>query len=128
MKGGFILKKIYVCLPEDIYEALVGLASRRKESISAIARKMLTESIAVEAANDGIDKVTDAVRRAMRDILKPTEDRLAKLAAKAAVAAATSMYLNTQCIADLGKSNALELYQMARTKAVAYLREKDEEE
>jgi rRNA-processing protein FCF1 len=128
LKGGFILKKIYVCLPEDIYEALVGLASRRKESISAIARKMLTESIAVEAAKDGIDAVTDAVRRAMRDILKPTEDRLAKLAAKAAVAAATAMYLNTQCISDLGKNNALELYQMARTKAVAYLREKDEEE
>lgn len=125
MKGGFILKKIYVCLPEDIYEALVGLASRRKESISAIARKMLTESIAVEAANDGIDKVTEAVRKAMRDVLRPTEDRLAKLMAKTAVAAATAMYMNVQTIADLGKHNAVEIYNEARVKAVAYLKERD---
>ncbi|ADL67869.1 conserved hypothetical protein [Thermoanaerobacterium thermosaccharolyticum DSM 571] len=122
------MKRINVQLPEDVYQVLVNLASRRDESISAVARKMLADAVVVEAANDGIDKVTEAVRKAMRDVLKPSEDRLAKLMAKAAVASATAMYMNTQCIADLGKNDALELYQVARTKAVAYLKEKGEEE
>lgn len=122
------MKKVTVYLSENTYDVLNNLSSKRKESMSLIARKILEKGLTEEAAKDGIDAVTDAVRRAMRDILKPTEDRLAKLASKAAVAAATAMYLNTQCIADLGKNNALELYQIARTKAVAYLREKDEEE
>jgi len=123
-----LLKRINVQLPEDVYQALVNLASRRDESISAVARKMLTESITTEAANDGIDKVTEAVRKAMRDVLRPTEDRLAKLMAKAAVAAATAMYMNVQTIADLGKHNAVEIYNEARVKAVAYLKERDENE
>ncbi|WP_244262755.1 hypothetical protein [Thermoanaerobacter siderophilus] len=89
---------------------------------------MLTESITTEAANDGIDKVTEAVRKAMRDVLKPAEDRLAKLSAKTAVAAATAMYLNVQTIADMGKNDAVELYQEARKKAAAYLKERDDEE
>ena len=122
------MKRINVQLPEDVYQALVNLASRRDESISAVARKMLTESITTEAANDGIDKVTEAVRKAMRDVLRPTEDRLAKLMAKAAVAAATAMYMNVQTIADLGKHNAVEIYNEARVKAVAYLKERDENE
>jgi len=122
------LKRINVQLPEDVYQALVNLASRRDESISAVARRMLTESITTEAANDGIDKVTEAVRKAMRDVLRPTEDRLAKLMAKAAVAAATAMYMNVQTIADLGKHNAVEIYNEARVKAAAYLKERDDNE
>lgn len=122
------MKKLTVYLSENTYDILNNLSSKRKESMSLIARNILEKGLTEESARDGIDVVTDAVRRALRDVLKPTEDRLAKLTAKAAVAAATAMYLNTQCIADLGKNNALELYQMARTKAVAYLKEKDEEE
>ncbi|WP_233432524.1 hypothetical protein [Thermoanaerobacterium saccharolyticum] len=122
------LKRVNVQLPEDVYQTLVNLASRRDESISAVARKMLSEAVLIEAANDGIDKVTEAVRKAMRDVLKPTEDRLAKLMAKSAVAAATAMYMNVQTIADLGKHNAVELYNEARVKAVAYLKERDDNE
>jgi len=122
------LKRINVQLPEDVYQALVNLASRRDESISSVARKMLSEAVLIEAANDGIDKVTEAVRKAMRDVLRPTEDRLAKLMAKSAVAAATAMYMNVQTIADLGKHNAVELYNEARVKAVAYLKERDDNE
>lgn len=122
------MKCISVRLPEDTYDALLALASRRQEAISAVARRLLIDSIASEAAADGKDVITDAVRRSMRDVLRPFEDRLAKLSAKAAVAAATAMFLNTQCIADLGKNNAVELYQTARKKAVAYLREKDGDE
>jgi len=122
------LKKVTVYLSEDTYEVLNNLSSRRKESMSLIARKILEKGLKEESAQDGIDAVTEAVRRAMRDILRPTEDRLAKLMAKAAVAAATAMYMNVQTIADLGKHNAVEIYNEARVKAVAYLKERDDNE
>ncbi|MEQ6360523.1 hypothetical protein V7D15_12720 [Thermoanaerobacter thermohydrosulfuricus] len=122
------MKKVTVYLSEDTYEVLNNMSSRRKESMSLIARKILEKGLKEESAQDGIDAVTEAVRRAMRDILRPTEDRLAKLMAKAAVAAATAMYMNVQTIADLGKHNAVEIYNEARVKAVAYLKERDDNE
>ncbi|WP_234949248.1 hypothetical protein [Thermoanaerobacter uzonensis] len=123
-----LLKKVTVYLSEDTYEVLNNLSSRRKESMSLIARKILEKGLKEESAQDGIDAVTEAVRKAMRDVLRPTEDRLAKLMAKAAVAAATAMYMNVQTIADLGKHNAVEIYNEARVKAVAYLKERDDNE
>jgi len=122
------LKKITVYLSEDTYEVLNNLSSRREESMSLIARKILEKRLKEESAQDGIDAVTEAVRKAMRDVLKPTEDRLAKLSAKTAVTAATAMYLNVQTIADMGKNDVVELYQEARKKAVAYLKERDDDE
>lgn len=122
------MKQLKVYLPDDVSEALYTLASQREETVSAVARRLLTQSIAEESAANGKDVITSAVRSSMRDVMKPFEDRLAKISAKAAIAAATAMFLNTQCIADLGKNNAVELYQAARKKAVAYLREKDEDE
>ncbi|KKC28810.1 hypothetical protein CDSM653_02196 [Caldanaerobacter subterraneus subsp. pacificus DSM 12653] len=123
-----LLKKVTVYLSEDTYEVLNNMSSRRKESMSLIARKILEKGLKEESAQDGIDAVTEAVRKAMRDVLRPTEDRLAKLMAKAAVAAATAMYMNVQTIADLGKHNAVEIYNEARVKAAAYLKERDDNE
>ena len=122
------MKKVTIYLSEDTYEVLNNLSSRRKESMSLIARKILEKGLKEESAQDGIDAVTEAVRKAMRDVLRPTEDRLAKLMAKAAVAAATAMYMNVQTIADLGKHNAIEIYNEARVKAAAYLKERDDDE
>ncbi|MBE3573622.1 MAG: hypothetical protein IMW95_11870 [Moorella humiferrea] len=121
------MKEIKAYLPEETYEALMSLAARRNEPVSAVARRMLVNAIAEEAAADGKDVIIDAVRRAMREVLKPAEDRMAKLAAKAAMAAATAMYLNTQVIGDLGRKDVLQIYSEARKRAVAYLRERDEE-
>lgn len=121
------MQEFHIRLPDGLGQALRALAVQRKEPVAVVVRNLLSKALAEEAAADGKDVIKDAVRQAMRDVLKPTEERLAKLAAKAAIAAATSMYLNTQAIADLGKNNAVELYRLARSKAAAYLREKDEE-
>lgn len=121
------MKRLTVRLPEDVYNALVSLSARRKETIAVIIRRLLSQVVSEEAAVDSKDVITDAVRRAMRDVLKPVEDRMAKLAAKAAMAAATSMYLNTEVIGELGKHDVLRIYDLARKKAAAYLRERDEE-
>lgn len=121
-------KRLVIKINEELSDSLQKLADRRGESKAEIVRRILEQALAEEAAADGKDVITSAVRSSMRDVMKPFEDRLAKISAKAAIAAATAMFLNTQCIADLGKNNAVELYQTARKKAVAYLREKDEDE
>ncbi|MCG0278982.1 MAG: hypothetical protein L5656_10755 [Thermanaeromonas sp.] len=121
------LKGVYLRMDEDLLNALKALAARRKEPMAVVVRNLLSRALAEENAVEGKDVITDAVRRAMRDVLKPVEERMAKLASKAARAAATSMYLNTEVIGELGKHNVLQIYEMARKKAVAYLREQDDD-
>ena len=122
------MEQIKVYLPDNTLDALRSLASQRKEPISKVARRLLVQSVAEESAANGRDVICSAVRSSMRDVLKPVEDRMAKLSAKATMAAATSMFLNVQCIKDLGKNNAVELYNDARSKAAVYMRGKDDEE
>lgn len=121
------MKSIPVRLPEGVYATLASLAASRGEPMAAVARRYIMQGLEQDAAASGKDVITDAVRRAMRDVLKPTEDRLAKLASKAARMAATATYLNTQVIGDLGRKDVLQIYNEARKRAAAYLREQDEE-
>lgn len=121
--GAGQLKAVTIRFKKDTYNTLQILSQQRGEPIAVVIRKMIEEAVSNEAAAVAIDVVTAALRKTLRNELKPVEDRLAKLTAKAATAAATSMYLNTQALKDLGKHDALELYQAARKKAVAYLRE-----
>lgn len=121
------LKPVTIRFRKDTYEKLQILAQQRGEAVAVVVRRIVEQTVANEVAVGVVDVITSVLRKTIRAELKPTEDRLAKLAAKAATAAATSMYLNTQALRDLGKHDALELYQAARKKAVAYLREPDVE-
>jgi len=121
------LKGVFLRMDEDLLNALKALAARRKEPMAVVVRNLLSRALAEENASEGKDVITDAVRRAMRDVLKPVEERMAKLASKAARAAATSMYLNVEVIGELGKHDVLRVYEEAQKRAVAYMRERDEE-
>ncbi|GBF33861.1 hypothetical protein DCCM_2972 [Desulfocucumis palustris] len=55
--------------------------------------------------------------------MKPLENRLAKLNAKTGASSATAMFMLIQTLDDLGKHDCVEIYEKARKKAVAYLRE-----
>ena len=122
------MKSLSIRLDDDLYNSLSTIATQRKEKMAVVIRRILAQYTAEESAANGRDVIFSAVRSSMREVLKPVEDRLAKLSAKATMAAATSMFLNVQCIADLGKNNAKELYNDARGKAAAYLRGKEEDE
>lgn len=122
------MKSLSIRLDDDLYNSLSTIATQRKEKMAVVIRRILAQYTAEESAANGRDVICSAVRSSMREVLKPVEDRLAKLSAKATMAAATSMFLNVQCIADLGKNNAKELYNDARGKAAAYLRGKEEDE
>lgn len=100
-----------------MYNKIKALADENeKTSMADIARRILNENLSVEYASKGIDAITQTIRRVIRDEIRPVENRMAKLSAKAAAASATSMYLNVETIADMGKNDAVEIYDKARKK------------
>ncbi|MDN5347399.1 MAG: hypothetical protein PWP65_963 [Clostridia bacterium] len=118
-KTGRFAKYIHFGVSDDLHAKLKAEATRRSLSVANLVRDLLSQALAEQAAVEGRDALDRAIRRA----IKPDVERLAKMLAKATVAGATAMYLNTQALADLGKHDAMELYHAARKKAVAYLRE-----
>ena len=114
-------KEIRFVVEDGLYDAIGALAQRRGETMADVCRRILERGISNDAAEDGLDTILYAVRKTMKDVLKPTEERLAKINAKTSIAAATSMYLNTQVIANTGH-DARAIYEEARKKAVAFVR------
>jgi len=124
-------KAITVRVAGDVYETLLTISKRRGESISSIVAQMIDENLEQKSAVDGLDLVSAALAKTIRRELKPVEDRMAKLAAKTAIAGATGMYLNyfviQQALRPKLTKSAKEVYETARVKAVAYLKESGDE-
>lgn len=113
---------LHIYLSENMDKELKIEAQKRDIPVNSLVREIIRDYLSKESAKEGIDTVTQTIRRVIRDELKPVENRIAKISAKSAVAAAASMYLNVQTIQDMGKNDAVELYEKARKKAVAYVR------
>lgn len=120
--------ELRVNIDEDLDLALMALAAKRKESKADVVRRLLREGIGKEAAADGLDTISLFLRKIIRNELKPVEERMAKLTAKTAIAAGTSMYLNYFVIKEAPLElpiNPKEIYEQARVKAVAYIKERE---
>lgn len=118
--------RLNIPITEIMSKEIKAIALVEDKDVSVLVRSVLNEFIQYYHAERGIDAITGTIRRVIRDELKPVENRMAKLSAKGAVAAATSMYLNVQTIQDMGKNDAVELYDKARSKAVYYIRKPDD--
>jgi len=110
-------KRISVILPvnEELYSNLKHLAALNKQSTTILMNRILAHSI--EEKEGVADQLTLAVRRAVRDTMKPVENALAKFASKTAITAATGMYLGVQCVADLGAKDVVLMHRQAETMA-----------
>lgn len=108
-------------LDRELDEQLNALAGMRGEAKAELCRRLLQKAVAHELAQDSIDPILLAVRQAVGDVLKPVEERLAKINAKTAIATATTMYMNQQVFEDLGK-NGRALHEAARKQAVAFVK------
>lgn len=106
---------------DELHRKIKALAERRGVTIADLCRDVMTEAVDRGALEDSLDTLERMLIRVLRNTLKPTEDRLAKLNAKTAIAAATTMYMNTQVIANMGQ-DARGIYDLARKKSVNYLR------
>ncbi|MGG4456897.1 hypothetical protein ABEX29_01175 [Brevibacillus porteri] len=110
----------------DLKNGLQALAARREESVADVCRKVLLDAIQKGVLIDGEDAIVKIVRNCLRDAIKPTEERLAKINAKVAIASGTAMWMNMQVLSEAGY-DAQEVYTKARKKAVAQLQERESE-
>ena len=116
-----LMNPMRIRLDEDLDNQLNALAILRKEPKAELCRRLLQKAVAQELAQDSLDPILFAVRQALGDVLKPTEERLAKINAKTAIAAATTMYMNQQVFEDLGK-NGRALHEAARKRAAGFVK------
>lgn len=121
-----LINPMRIRLDKELDDQLNALAVRRGESKAELCRKLLRQAVAQESAQDAIDPLLVAIRQAMGDVMKPHVERLAKINAKTAVSAATSMYMNTQVYEEFGK-DARTLYEAARKRAVAFVKQPNDE-
>jgi len=114
---------IKVRLDSKNYNLLRNLTAQKGESISYYVRKLILNEIRNESALNAQDALTAAVRKAINLELKTTENRLANLAAKGAITAATAENLVYLVLKNQNQQNPQLARGLARKRAVAYLRE-----
>jgi hypothetical protein len=130
-QGGAILAKskkfpisLHVYISEEIDQILSSVAGARGIPKSVLVREILRDHLKLEGAVNSQDIIQKFVSEAVREQLKPVEERLAKINAKTAYAAAISLYICIQAIFDMGKRDAAEAFRDARKKAVELVKER----
>ena len=116
-------KRINIRVDDTTFKLLENLASKRGESISSVARRILSSNLQQEVALSAQDVLISTVRKAIKQELKQTENRLASLSAKSAISAATSENLSSYILKILNEPNIQGVRDACRKRAVAYIRE-----
>jgi predicted DNA-binding ribbon-helix-helix protein len=120
---------VYVRLKKETQDKINIIAHTRGDTAAEVIRRILDTGLNVEIAEHSSDTLTAAVRKAIRSELKATENRLAKLSAKAGIAAASAMYLADEIYIAAGsdpqadRANSPERLTNIRTRAARYLKE-----
>ena len=92
------------------------------ESKPDTIRRLLRIAIELELADHSLGFVSPQIRRAVSESLKPFENRIVALTAKATIASATSMYTNLEYLGQSGKRDIKAVHEEARKRAVSYTR------
>lgn len=117
-------KDLRIGIEEDLHAKLSALAERRGETMADLVRPLVHQLVDEKAAEDGLDVVNDAIRKAIASSMKPIENRIAAMSAKATIASATTMYTNHHVLASQGKDaqQIRTIHEESRKKAVSYLK------
>lgn len=125
-------KRIYVSFSDEDYEQIRNIAHKQNKSMSEVVRDFSIEGLngTVGAAN--IDMITTIIRTQLRDVMRPSIDRLAALSAKTCVQASTAAYLTAETVARFVPDNlqldVKDAYESARKKGVEYTRRASSED
>jgi len=129
MEGGIFMnkfkqnqKKLQVYLTQEMYGALEIIATKQKETMSSVARELLSQTIAEESVKKNINPLSDIIYRIVRDVIHAETNRLAKLIIKTMKASAISMYQGTQIIEDMGHNKGQEIFDNSLKMAIAYIK------
>lgn len=119
-------KRIYVSFSDEDYEQIRNLAHKRNQSMSEVVRDFTIEGLNGTVCASNIDMITGILRTQLRDVLKPSIERLASLSAKTCVQASTAAYLTAETVArfvpDNRQLDVKDAYEAARKKGVDYTR------
>ena len=115
--------ELRVKLDEPTHLALRAMADKRGESMSVVTRRILSKSLQSNSALDATDILLSTVRKAVAQELRQTENRLANICAKAAIASASTENLATYVLKNMKEPNFQMVRDAARKRGVAYIRE-----
>lgn len=108
---------------EELFNTINAICTLKDEkSLADTCRRILKEAVGKELLESGIDSLTPILRRVIKEEFKLSENRLAKINAKAAIGSATAMYMTYQALRDLGTKDMPAIYEAARTKAVNFVK------
>lgn len=95
---------------------------RGEERITDTCRRLLRDAAGKELLENNMDTLSPMLRRIIKEEFKVSENRLAKIVAKAANATATTMYMCYQVLRSLGTKDMPKIYEAARRKGVAFVK------
>lgn len=107
------------------------LSAKDNRKMSDLVRMYTEDGLSGQLNKDNIDFITDIIRSQVRDVMKPSVERLASLSAKTCIEATTAAYLTAETIAKFVPAEyqeaLIDVYEKARKKAIASIRVKQEE-
>jgi predicted DNA-binding protein len=126
----------YLRLEKETRDKINIIAKTRGETVAEVIRRILEKGLNEEIAEQSLDTIISAVRKTVRAELKTTENRLAKLSARSAIAAGTTMYMQRDTLQAFfkapDKETAAQMAQdrldNARKMAVHFLRNDEGDE
>ena len=125
-------KRINVSFSEDDYEQIKHIAHKQNKSMSEVIRDFSIEGLNGTVGTSNIDLITGIIRTQLRDVMRPSIERLAALSAKTCVQSATAAYLTAETIARFVPENlqldVKDAYESARKKGVEYTRRNTSED
>lgn len=123
--------RINVAFEAEAYEQIQLLAAKQHTSMSEVVRNWALQGLSGDLNADNIGLITDIIRTQLQDVMRPSIDRLASLSAKTCVQSGTAAYLAAEAILKFvpvpRQQDVEEAYELARKKAIAYLKGKTNE-
>ena len=124
--------RINVSFEAEAYEQIQLLAAKKHTSMSEVVRNWALQGLSGDLNADNIGLITNIIRTQLQDVMRPSFERLASLNAKTCVQSGTAAYLSAEAILKfvpaLRQQEVEESYELARKKAIAYLKGRTNED
>ena len=108
------------------------IAHSEGKSLSEVIRTWSEERLNGEINTKNIALITDIIRTQLGAVMQPSVERLAALTAKTCIQSSAAAYLTAETISRFLSASEQEefndVYEKARKKAVAYTKNKSEED
>ncbi len=121
-----MMKDLNFSVSDELHTAVKNLADKKGISMAELSRRVLKDAVTKDAAETGVDVITEKIRRIVRNEIRKESNRVASLNFKVGKAAATSMFLNYLALKDHGLRDAKDAYQSAQSKALIFMGEDED--